>query len=446
MDWSGKFALSCYRAAGFVVSPFVPMILALRASRGKEVSARRFERYGKPKVKRPTGPLVWVHAASVGETNAVLPLIEQIVETGSRVLLTTVTVTSSQVAQKRLPKGALHQFVPVDIAPFVRSFLDHWQPDMALFVESEIWPLTMSELNHRDIPLIIINGRMSERSFTRWSKMPAMVRQMFGNVPLCLVQTEQDRQRYRALGIEAVEVTGNLKLDVPPPSAEEGELRRLKAAIGPRPVWIAASTHPGEERLLAQAHQRMVLRIPNLLTIIVPRHPERGEEILKDLRTIVSATQRRTEQPVISASTQIYLCDTLGELGLFYRLSRIAFVGGTLVDLGGQNPIEPARLGCAILHGPHVANFEEIYAALDRQGGGEMIETERDLIQLLARLFASPAEVHRRSELARQALRPFAGSLDATLMALAPFLNPLKINAELNRARGLGIDQRSNQQ
>ena len=435
MDWSGRIALTAYRAAGYAFSPIVPVFLAIRTSKGKEIPGRRKERYGKSDRERMSGPLVWVHAASVGETNAIIPLIEQIVEIGAQVLLTTVTVTSSQVAAKRLPKGAFHQFVPLDVLPFVNRFLDHWKPDLALFVESEMWPNTMSELNRREIPLIVVNGRMSERSFTRWSKFPFILRQMFGGVPLCLAQSEEDRTRYTQLGVSQVEVTGNLKFDVPPPAADEAELNALRQAVGTRPVWVAASTHPGEERLLAQAHKRMAARLPELLTIIIPRHPERGEQIASELSHQVRHIQLRSRGEPIARDTQIYLCDTLGELGLFYRLCRIAFVGGSLVNHGGQNPIEPARLGCAILHGPHVQNFQEIYDALDQAGGAECLNAERELIQSLARMLASPAEVHRRSELARQALRPFAGALDMTMMSLTPFLNPLKINAELNRSQ-----------
>lgn len=433
MDWSGRFALSAYRMAGYAASPLAPLLVGLRARKGKEVPARRKERYGKTTFSRPSGPLIWVHAASVGETNAVLPLITQITETGTQVLLTTVTVTSAQIAQRHLPKGAIHQFVPFDIAPFVNRFLDTWQPDMALFVESEIWPYTLSELNNRDIPMIVVNGRISERSFRRWSRFPSVFRQMFGNVPMCLAQTEEDRERYANLGVAQVEVTGNLKFDVPPPQADEEQLQRLRAAIGSRPVWVAASTHPGEERLLAQAHSRMAVRIPHLLTIIVPRHPERSEEIVREMIGIVPRVQRRSEEPDLFPKTDIYIGDTIGELGLFYRLSRIAFVGGSLVNHGGQNPIEPARLGCTILHGPSVSNFANIYDALDQTGGAQCLNNERELIQTVARLIAAPAEIDRRIELARRAMRPFSGALDKTMMALNPFLDPLKINAELNR-------------
>ena len=215
MDWSGRIALSSYRMAGYAASPLAPLLVGLRARKGKEIPARRKERYGKATIARPSGPLIWVHAASVGETNAVLPLIKLITETGTQVLLTTITVTSAQIAQKHLPNGAFHQFVPFDIAPFVKRFLNFWQPDMALFVESEIWPYILSELNNRDIPMIVVNGRMSERSFKRWSKFPSVFRQMFGNVPLCLAQTAEDKDRYTRLGVTQVEVTGNLKFDVP---------------------------------------------------------------------------------------------------------------------------------------------------------------------------------------------------------------------------------------
>nr|WP_321458152.1 3-deoxy-D-manno-octulosonic acid transferase [uncultured Cohaesibacter sp.] len=434
MDWSGRFALSAYRVAGYAASPLAPVLVALRARKGKEIPVRRKERYGKTTIARPSGPLIWVHAASVGETNAVLPLIKLITEGGTQVLLTTVTATSAQVAQKHLPKGAFHQFVPFDIAPFVSRFLNFWRPDMALFVESEIWPFILSELNNRDIPMIVVNGRMSERSFKRWSKFPSVFKQMFGNVPLCLAQTPEDRDRYSKLGVSQVEVAGNLKFDVPPPEADPQQLERFRLAIGNRPVWVAASTHPGEERLLAQAHSRMAVRIPNLLTIIVPRHPERSDDIMKELTGFVPRMQRRSEEPDLFPKTDIYIADTIGELGLFYRLSRIAFVGGSLVNHGGQNPIEPARLGCTILHGPGIGNFYNIYDALDRTGGAECLNNERELIQALARLISSPAEIDRRVELARRALRPFSGALDTTMLALNPFLEPLKINAELNRA------------
>ena len=434
MDWSGRFALSSYRIAGYAASPLAPLLVALRARKGKEIPARCKERYGKTTIARPAGPLIWVHAASVGETNAVLPLINLITETGTQVLLTTVTVTSAQVARKHLPNGAFHQFVPFDMAPFVNRFINFWRPDLALFVESEIWPNILSELNNRDIPMIVVNGRMSERSFERWSKFPSAFRQMFGNVPMCLAQTEEDRDRYTRLGVAQVEVTGNLKFDVPPPQADEMQLLRMRQDIGNRPVWVAASTHPGEERLLAQAHSRMAVRIPNLLTIIVPRHPERSHDIMKELVGVVPRIQCRSDEPDLFPKTDIYLADTIGEMGLFYRLSRIAFVGGSLVNHGGQNPIEPARLGCTILHGPSVGNFHNIYDALDQTGGAQCLHNERELIQTLARLMSSPAEIDRRVELARRALRPFSGALDKTMMALNPFLEPLKINAELNRA------------
>lgn len=437
MDMSGRIALSLYRSAGYALRPFMPFLMAVRRSRGKEDGARRKERYGKAGLPRPDGPLVWVHAASVGETNAVLPLIHQITEGGTCVLLTTGTLTSAAIAEKNLPPMACHQFVPLDLVPYVKRFLDHWQPDLALFVESELWPTMMSEMNQRDIPLIIVNGRMSDRSYQRWRKMPFAIGQMFGSVPLCLAQSEQDSQRYQALGVRHVEVTGNLKFDAPPPSADMDALAGLQSAISNRPVWIAASTHQGEEKLLAQAHKRMAMRLPDLLTILVPRHPERGEELWTQIRQIVPKTGLRTKDQALQQDTEIYICDTLGELGLFYRLSRIAFVGGSLINHGGQNPIEPARLGCTILHGPNVQNFKDIYKALDESGGSEIITTERDLINILTRLFASEAEVHRRSELARLALQPFSGALDCTMMALTPFLNPLKINAELTKASGM---------
>jgi 3-deoxy-D-manno-octulosonic-acid transferase len=420
-------ALTAYRLAGYAALPLVPLLLAYRTAKGKEDPARRQERYGRATLKRPTGALVWVHAASVGETNAVLPLVRRIVEEGLNVLFTTVTVTSAAVAEQRLPRGAFHQYSPLDITPIVDRFLDHWKPDLAISVESEIWPTKMSRLVARDVPQIFVNARMSERSFKRWHKIEAGKGGLFGKVTMALAQSEGDGERLAALGVRDVRVTNNLKFDVPPPHAAPEMVEEVRRAVEGRSVFVAASTHEGEEEGIAAAHRVLRHRRAELLTIIVPRHPVRGPAIRDMLAAKGLDVAMRSAGEPITPKTDIYLADTLGELGIFYRVAPIAFVGGTLVPVGGHNPIEAAQLNVAILHGPHVHNAAEIYSALDRTGRAEVIRSSEQLARVLDDLFADPNAMRRRATKAAEALAPFTGALDATMRALVPYLEPLAI-------------------
>ncbi|MCX5579533.1 3-deoxy-D-manno-octulosonic acid transferase [Kaistia terrae] len=424
-------ALTAYRLLGYAAMPLVPLLLAYRTTKGKEDPARRQERYGRATLRRPAGPLVWIHAASVGETNAVLPLVRRIVEEGLNVLFTTVTVTSADVAKQRLPRGAFHQYSPLDIAPFVSRFLDHWKPDLAISVESEIWPTKMDQLVTREIPHIFVNARMSERSFKRWAKIEAGRGGLFGKVTMALAQSDGDGERLAALGVRGVHVTGNLKFDVPPPHATPAMVEDVRRAVEGRSVFLAASTHEGEEEVIAAAHKVLRHRRPELLTIIVPRHPVRGLAIRDMLAAKGLVVALRSAGDPITAETDIYLADTLGELGIFYRIAPIAFIGGTLVPVGGHNPIEAAQLNVAILHGPHVHNAAEIYAALDRTGRAEVIRSSEQLAKVLGDLFDDPNAMRRRATKAAEALAPFTGALDATMRALVPYLEPLAIAAGL---------------
>ncbi len=342
-----------------------------RLKRGKELPARRNERYGESTVARPPGPLVWVHGASVGELLSVIPLIERIRNKEFGVLCTSGTVTSANLAEQRLPRGVIHQFVILDTPRFVKRFFDHWRPDLALFVESDLWPNLIMASAERGIPLILVNGRLSERSFGRWRRVPATIAALLRRFDLCLAQSPAHAERYRDLGAPHVTTTGNLKFDVPEPPADPETLAALKAAIAGRTVIAGASTHADEETMLVEAHRRLRASFPRLLTIVAPRHPERGPGILDIARAagLTAALRSRGELP--RPDTDVYVADTLGELGLIYRLAPIVFVGGSLASHGGQNPIEPIKLGAAILHGPHVWNFAEIYAALDKSHGAE---------------------------------------------------------------------------
>lgn len=414
--------LGAYRLAGRAAVPLLPFALSWRARRGKEDRARLGERFGRASLPRPLGRLAWVHAASVGETNAVLPLVEKMTEAGIAVVFTSVTVTSAGIAATRLPRGAFHQFAPIDAPPLIGRFLDYWRPDFALFAESELWPATIVRLTASGIPQILVNARLSERSFRGWQRFSGVARSIFGRIPLCLAQSAQDAERYEVLGAPKVIVTGNLKFDAPVPDVDADMLADFRAALVGRPVWVAASTHDGEEAIVAEVHRRLSDHFPNLLTIIVPRHPERGDAVRTDLAAKGFAAAQRSRGESVGEKIGIYVADTLGEMGLFYRLAPIAFLGGSLVPHGGQNPIEPIRLGCAVLHGPHVHNFSDIFAAIDEAVPASAIPNANGLFDALSACLNDPAAARHHAVVAADALKPFSGALDATLDALDPYL------------------------
>lgn len=421
-------SLALYRAAAGIGGPLIRGYLALRRARGKEDRARFSERLGVAGRARPDGPLIWAHAASVGESLSLLPLIERLVAAWPRlnVLVTTGTVTSARLIADRLPVNAFHQYVPVDRLPYVRRFLDHWRPDLALWTESEFWPNLITETRARDIAMVLVQGRVSPRSFAGWRRFAGLIRDLLGGFEACLAQTETDAGRLRDLGATNAKYVGNLKFSVPPLPADEAELKRLRAALGDRPRWLAASTHAGEEAMAAQVHGKLKPRHPGLLTIIVPRHPDRGGEIAGALRAAGLDVARRAAVQQITADTDVYLADTLGELGLFYRLAGVAFMGKSLVPLGGQNPIEPARLGCAIVHGPHMMNFEDVVARLQVADAALRVADGDALADAVAALLADPAERQRLAAAAESFAAAEAGAADAVVAELEPFIRRLK--------------------
>ena len=415
-------ALALYRSAGRLASPLADLALRLRERTGKEDPARRRERRGVPSRPRPAGRLVWVHAASVGETLAVIDLVERLVASGTPVLVTSGTVTSAAIAAERLPAGALHQYVPVDVAPWVERFLDHWRPDLAVFVESEIWPATIRALDRRGIPRVLVNARVSERSARRWHRLDGLPHALFGGFALALAQSDADAERLAGLGVSRVLATGNLKFDRPPLPVDEAELARLGTTLGARPVWVAASTHDGEEAIAATVHARLRSRLAGLLTVIAPRHPRRGDEIAATLAAAGLRVARRSRAETPVGATDVYLADTIGEMGLVYRLAPIAFVGGSLVPHGGQNPIEPARLGVAVLHGAAVRNFADLFRDLDESGGARRVADAEELAATVAALLADEPARTALVERAHAVVARSTGALDRTLAALAPWL------------------------
>ena len=417
-------ALRTYRAAGRLAAPLVDRALRRREAAGKEDPARRDERRGVASLPRPDGRLVWVHAASVGELLSAAALVERLVATGTPVLVTTGTVTSAEIAASRLPAGARHQYVPVDLPAWVERFLDHWRPDLAVFVESEIWPATIHALAARGIPQVLVNARISERSARRWSRLDGLPRALFGRLALALAQSDGDGERLRRLGAPAVAVTGNLKFDGRPLAVDATELDRLTAAIAGRPTWVAASTHPGEEAVAASVHRMLRARVPGLLTVLAPRHPRRGDELRDLFATAGLAVASRSKGETPDAGTDVYLADTIGEMGLVYRLAPVAFVGGSLVRHGGQNPIEPALLGVAVLHGPEVRNFADVYRALDENCGARSVGDAEALAAAVAEAHADPAALAACVARARAVVGSSSGALDRTVAALMPWLAP----------------------
>ncbi len=423
-------ALRAYRSASSAASLLAPAWLAYRVGKGKEDAERLAERRGIASADRPEGPLIWVHGASVGEMICVLPLIERLRARGYNVLLTSGTLTSSRIAAQRAPEGVIHQFVPLDARPFVARFLDHWDPDLVLLAESELWPNLLHSLSQRGTPIVLVNGRLSPRSAQRWSKLPRSARALLSRVDLCLAQSPEDAARFQALGAPRLEVCGNLKFDVPPPPADPEALAALAGKIGNRPVLLAASTHSGEEALIMAAHKALRKELRDLLTIIAPRHPERGEEIAELAEQAGFAAVQRSADALPEAQTDIYVADTIGEMGLFYRCAPVVFMGGSLVEHGGQNPIEAAKLGAAVLHGPHVWNFEAIYAQFDQDGGALLVNDIKDLARQAFVLLRDPARHALTVAAARASVGTLGGALERTLAAIEPYLIHIRLQRQ----------------
>ncbi len=417
-----------YRGLTVALGPLIALYLGARRRRGKEDPARFDERQGRASRPRPAGPLIWIHAASVGELTSALPLMRRLLDDNAdlTVLVTSGTVTSARLAADRLPPGAIHQFVPADRPHWVGRFLDHWRPDLALWVESELWPNLLSESRARDISTVLVNARMSRRSEHRWQRLPGLIGPLLGGFKLCLAQDQEQADRLAALGANTIKVSGSLKQAAEPLPAEQGELERLRAACAGRPLWLAASTHEGEEAIAAQVHRELAAAHPELLTIIVPRHPERGEELAVSLTGGGLRVARRSAGQEIEAATDLYLADTLGELGLFFRLSGIVFVGGSLTPRGCQNLLEPARLGAAVIHGPDVENFRVAASDLAAAGASAMVGDADELSREVAQLLDDAELRDQRSAAALEVTGMtgdgHAGILDGVVAALEPWL------------------------
>ena len=417
---AAPLALKAYNVLTHILQPLAPLLLRQRTAQGKEDVTRRSERLGIASRARPEGRLVWVHGASVGESLSALPLIEKLMVDGFRVLMTSGTVTSATLLAQRLPPGAVHQYVPLDVPGAVTRFLDHWRPEAAIFVESEIWPNLIRAASARGVRLALVNARMSEKSAQGWARAPAMAAALLGTFDLCLAQDEEIAARFRALGTRGVTVVGSLKADAPPLGADAQALAALQAAIGARPVLLAAQTHEGEDETILPAHDLLRAQFPDLLTIIVPRHPARGADIA--MLCGPRGAARRAAGEKITDATAVYVADTLGELGLFYRLAPFCFLGATLVPKGGHNPLEPAILNCAVLAGPHRVNARNAFeAVLGAQGFGD-VGNSAEIARQAARLIIDPAAATRAGEAARTGAVSLQGAVRKSVDLLKELL------------------------
>ncbi len=411
-----------------LAAPALRLMLRRRLVRGKELAGRLPEREGIDAAPRPPGRLLWLHAASVGETTSILPVLPLLAAHAAdlTLLITTGTLTSAALLASRLPdlglqQRVLHRFVPLDVPGWVRRFLAHWRPDAAGFVESELWPNLLAACQARDIPLMLINARMSDRSLARWRRAPGFASHLLGSFTRVQARSETDAVRLRELGCREVSAPGDLKLAAPPLPVDTAELARLQAGLAGRPIWLAASTHPGEEALVFAAQRLLAPSHPGLLTLLAPRHPERGATIAAAAGEL-AVTRRSLGEP--PPAEGVWLVDTLGELGLWYRLAGLTFVGRSLLPPGGgQNPLEPARLGCAIAVGPHCGNFAEHVAMLRAAGGLEVVQDAAALAAWVDRLLRDPARRQAMAVASCAAVRrhhDVAASTAQALLALLP--------------------------
>ncbi len=421
---TGTTTYHLYRTLTGVSEPLLRILLKRRLKAGKEDAARLPERMGQASRPRPTGHLVWLHAASVGESLSLISLIRALLDRDPKlfVMVTTGTVTSARLMTERLPERAFHQFFPIDHPRWAARFLDHWRPDFVLWAESELWPNMLSEISARDTPAVLINARMSARSFQNWGRLRNIAAFLMEKFTLCLAQNEDEAARYRALGARRVEAPGNLKYASAPLPYEAEALEKFKTAVRGRPTWLFASTHPGEEDIAANIHKRLKKDLPNILTVIVPRHPKRGAEIESQIHGL-SVARRAAGKDVPSAVDDIYIADTLGELGLFFRAVPLSVIGGSFVPHGGHNPIEPGQLGSTIFYGPHMHNFETICHDFESAGAARALKNTDELAAALLEYLKDPAKGQGMADAARSLTHGKAGIVNDILKSIIPLLD-----------------------
>ena len=396
--------IKIYNSLVYVLYPIaIRRYIEKRKKIGKEDIKRFNERVGRPKMPRPQGRLIWLHGASVGESISMLPLINRLLEIypDVHVMVTTGTTTSAEVMAKRLPERAFHQYLPIDNPMFTARFVRHWQPNIALWFESEFWPAILSTIKRKNIPLILINGRISNKSFKRWQQFDFIIKELLSCFTACLGQSEEDAYRLRVLGAKDAMCLGNLKYAGLPIPVDINKKNEILTEIGDRPIWLASSTHDDEESKIGRFLKDLQNKHPNLLTIIVPRHPNRGPEITQKLRDTykLNVALRSASEP-ITPQTEVYVADTIGEMGIWYEIAPIVFVGGSLIPHGGQNFMEPSRCRDAVIVGPHMHNFTDAVNRAKHADGLIQVNDVIELIDTVDQLLANKDLLEAKSSLA----------------------------------------------
>ncbi len=419
--------LDFYEMATARAEPVLLSLLNRRIRNGKEEPERIEERKGISALPRPVGLLVHLHAASVGEAQSGLIVIYRLLKARDdiHVLVTTGTVTSARMMQNNLPPRAFHQFAPLDHPEWARRFFDHWNPDLVLWMESELWPNMLKQIQSRNIPVMLVNARLSDKSYKRWTYIKGTAKSVLSIFTAVLTQTAEDARRFESLGARNVTVMDNLKFSAKPLDFNEENFKKLSAHIGNRPVWLYASSHKGEEALACRVHERLKATLPDLLTIIVPRHPVRRYEIKGVCMKAKLKTVLRGENHISpNSDTDIYIADTMGELGLFYRLAPVAVIGRCFSDDGGggHNPIEAAQLNCAVLYGPHVQHQQAIFDEMLGVKAATQVSTEPELVQKLHDFLTRPETMKTAQRNAMLFLQGKEKIVDRVMNAIGPFL------------------------
>ena len=395
------------RMYNMMISILYPLVIKRyikkRQANGKEDLKRFHERVGRPQLKRPDGKLIWFHGASVGESISMLPLINKLLEIypDLHVMVTTSTTTSAELMGKRLPERAFHQYLPIDNPSFTSRFVKHWQPDLILWFESDFWPAMLSSIKHKNIPLVLINGRISNKSFKRWQQFDFISKELLSCFTFCLGQSEEDAYRLRVLGAKDSMCLGNLKFAGLPIPVDQEKKQEITALIKDRPVWCVSSTHDDEEFKIARFLKTLNAKVPGLLTIVAPRHPHRGSEIQQKLRDEFQLkTALRSAGEKIKPETEVYIADTIGELGIWYEICPLVFIGGSLIPHGGQNFMEPSRMRDAVVVGPHMHNFTDAMSRAKKADAIMQVNDVLDLEELVTQLLTNKDLLEAKRSLA----------------------------------------------
>jgi 3-deoxy-D-manno-octulosonic-acid transferase len=421
--------LKLYSLLATSIKPLLRVHLRHRLKKGKELKTRINERYGRAKRERPNGPLVWIHVASLGEAQSTIPLIQEIrkLYPHIQILISYGTVTASRMMEKRFDDSIIQQFVPLDVPKWVNRFLDHWKPSLGIWIESELWPNLLRQTKKRQIPLVFLNARLSLRSYKRWQKIPQFSKNLLSSFNLCLAQTDEMAERYKNLGASNVLTIGNFKAAADPLPFDQELITKFQKDIQGRPFWLAASTHPGEDEFIIAAHQKIAQIYPDILTFIAPRHTNRREEIRMLLQKNKLNYALRSEFKSPENDTNVYLIDTMGELGSFYKLANIVFVAGSLLKgpkpLGGHNPLEPALLECAISFGTDMGNTRDSADGLLKRDAAEEITSPKALSSWVIKLLEQPEIAKEMAEKARLYAEIQKEVLNRVMNHINPFLD-----------------------